>query len=265
MRGPEPTASSGATVRGPGRPARSGCPGAWTLRRERAARRGPLPGGPQGPLPRRPKPAARAHPGRADPRRPVAGGTGARRDAGRGPHGRRRRQLVPAPAVLSSGMSPTHALVMSQIALSFGIPSALVPLVALTRDRAVTGPLGEPARDHGRRGGGERGDRGAERESAGESGPKAGAGARRASASCRALAFGTPPPRPRPLSCSPLGLPAHVPCHETRPPTGRRLHAPAVVVGVGVGAQRGRPRSTDGAAGTGVRSIDNLFIRGNSA
>ncbi|MEW2544615.1 Nramp family divalent metal transporter [Streptomyces sp. NPDC047002] len=53
---------------------------------------------------------------------------------------RRVLTVAPALAVLSSGMSPTRALVVSQIVLSFGIPFALVPLVALTRDRAVMGP-----------------------------------------------------------------------------------------------------------------------------
>ncbi|MGQ4511461.1 Nramp family divalent metal transporter [Streptomyces sp. DW26H14] len=53
---------------------------------------------------------------------------------------RRLLTMAPALAVLSSGMSPTRALVVSQIVLSFGIPFALVPLVALTRDRRVMGP-----------------------------------------------------------------------------------------------------------------------------
>ena len=47
--------------------------------------------------------------------------------------------LVPALIVLGAGIDPTAALVLSQVALSLGIPCALVPLVALTRSRAVMG------------------------------------------------------------------------------------------------------------------------------
>ena len=47
--------------------------------------------------------------------------------------------LVPALLVLGAGIDPTAALVLSQVALSLGIPCALVPLVALTRSRAVMG------------------------------------------------------------------------------------------------------------------------------
>ncbi|MEW2165583.1 Nramp family divalent metal transporter [Streptomyces sp. NPDC007084] len=53
---------------------------------------------------------------------------------------RRTLTVVPALAVLASGISPTGALVLSQVALSFGIPFALFPLVLLTRDRSVMGP-----------------------------------------------------------------------------------------------------------------------------
>ena len=52
---------------------------------------------------------------------------------------RRLVTLVPALAVLASGVDPTRALVLSQVVLSFGIPFALVPLVRLTGDRAVMG------------------------------------------------------------------------------------------------------------------------------
>jgi manganese transport protein len=41
--------------------------------------------------------------------------------------------------VLGLGVSPTNALVLSQVVLSFGIPFALVPLVLLTRRRDVMG------------------------------------------------------------------------------------------------------------------------------
>lgn len=47
--------------------------------------------------------------------------------------------VVPALAVLGSGTGPTDALIYSQVALSFGIPFALIPLVELTRNRSVMG------------------------------------------------------------------------------------------------------------------------------
>ena len=47
--------------------------------------------------------------------------------------------LVPALAVLALGFDPTRALVLSQVVLSFGIPFALVPLVALASSRALMG------------------------------------------------------------------------------------------------------------------------------
>ena len=40
--------------------------------------------------------------------------------------------MVPALVILAVGVSPTGALVLSQVVLSFGIPFALVPLVVLT-------------------------------------------------------------------------------------------------------------------------------------
>ena len=40
-----------------------------------------------------------------------------------------------------AGVSPTHALVISQVVLSFGIPFALVPLVLLTSRRELMGSL----------------------------------------------------------------------------------------------------------------------------
>ena len=51
--------------------------------------------------------------------------------------------LVPALIVLGAGIDPTAALVLSQVALSLGIPCALVPLVALTRSRAVMGEFAD--------------------------------------------------------------------------------------------------------------------------
>jgi manganese transport protein len=47
--------------------------------------------------------------------------------------------MLPAIAVLAAGVSPTSALVLSQVVLSFGIPFALVPLVFLTSRRDVMG------------------------------------------------------------------------------------------------------------------------------
>ena len=64
---------------------------------------------------------------------------------------RRLVTLVPALAILAVGFDPTVALVLSQVVLSFGIPFALVPLVALTarpellgrfRNRAITTAAG---------------------------------------------------------------------------------------------------------------------------
>jgi manganese transport protein len=54
---------------------------------------------------------------------------------------RRAVTMLPALAVLALGFSPTRALVLSQVFLSFGIPFALVPLVAFTSSRALMGPL----------------------------------------------------------------------------------------------------------------------------
>jgi manganese transport protein len=45
---------------------------------------------------------------------------------------RRAVTMLPALIVLAAGFSPTNALVLSQVVLSFGIPFALVPLVILT-------------------------------------------------------------------------------------------------------------------------------------
>jgi manganese transport protein len=52
---------------------------------------------------------------------------------------RRALTMTPAIIVLGIGFDPTRALVDSQVLLSFGIPFALIPLVLLTRDRAVMG------------------------------------------------------------------------------------------------------------------------------
>jgi manganese transport protein len=54
---------------------------------------------------------------------------------------RRAITMLPALVVLAIGFSPTRALVLSQVFLSFGIPFALIPLVAFTGSRGVMGPL----------------------------------------------------------------------------------------------------------------------------
>jgi manganese transport protein len=52
---------------------------------------------------------------------------------------RRLITLIPALLLLGLGVDPTLALVLSQVALSFGIPFALIPLVALTAKRSILG------------------------------------------------------------------------------------------------------------------------------
>lgn len=52
---------------------------------------------------------------------------------------RRAITMLPALAILASGTNATGALVLSQVVLSFGIPFALVPLVALTSKAKVMG------------------------------------------------------------------------------------------------------------------------------
>jgi manganese transport protein len=52
---------------------------------------------------------------------------------------RRAVTMAPALIVLALGVSPTSALVLSQVVLSFGIPFALIPLVMLTSRRDVMG------------------------------------------------------------------------------------------------------------------------------
>lgn len=52
---------------------------------------------------------------------------------------RRLVTLIPALVVLSMGIDPTLALVLSQVVLSFGIPFALIPLVSITAKAEVLG------------------------------------------------------------------------------------------------------------------------------
>ncbi|HEY6492940.1 MAG TPA: Nramp family divalent metal transporter [Trebonia sp.] len=54
---------------------------------------------------------------------------------------RRAVTMIPAIVVLALGFSPTRALVLSQVFLSFGIPFALIPLVVFTSRRSVMGAL----------------------------------------------------------------------------------------------------------------------------
>jgi manganese transport protein len=54
---------------------------------------------------------------------------------------RRLITMVPAVAVLCIGIDPTRALVLSQVALSLGLPFTLWPLVLLTSRRSVMGAL----------------------------------------------------------------------------------------------------------------------------
>jgi manganese transport protein len=49
--------------------------------------------------------------------------------------------MAPALVIIAVGIDPSRALVLSQVALSFGIPFALVPLLLFCRDRALMGSL----------------------------------------------------------------------------------------------------------------------------
>jgi manganese transport protein len=54
---------------------------------------------------------------------------------------RRAITMIPALVLLGVGFSPTRALVLSQVFLSFGIPFALVPLLVFTGSRDLMGTL----------------------------------------------------------------------------------------------------------------------------
>jgi manganese transport protein len=54
---------------------------------------------------------------------------------------RRAITMVPAMVLIASHFDPSRALVLSQVALSFGIPFAMIPLVVFTRDRKLMGSL----------------------------------------------------------------------------------------------------------------------------
>ena len=54
---------------------------------------------------------------------------------------RRAITMIPALVVIAVGFSPTRALVLSQVFLSFGIPFALIPLLIFTGDKGLMGSL----------------------------------------------------------------------------------------------------------------------------
>jgi manganese transport protein len=54
---------------------------------------------------------------------------------------RRAITMIPALIVIGVGFSPTRALVLSQVFLSFGIPFALIPLLFFTGNRKLMGTL----------------------------------------------------------------------------------------------------------------------------
>jgi manganese transport protein len=54
---------------------------------------------------------------------------------------RRAITMIPALVVIAVGFSPTRALVLSQVFLSFGIPFALIPLLFFTSSRSLMGSL----------------------------------------------------------------------------------------------------------------------------
>ncbi|CAK8583419.1 Nramp family divalent metal transporter (plasmid) [Priestia megaterium] len=49
--------------------------------------------------------------------------------------------MMPPLAIIALGVNPTHALVMSQVVLSFGIAFALIPLIMFTSNRRLMGSL----------------------------------------------------------------------------------------------------------------------------
>jgi manganese transport protein len=54
---------------------------------------------------------------------------------------RRAITMIPALVLIGVGFSPTRALVLSQVFLSFGIPFALIPLLVFTSSRSLMGSL----------------------------------------------------------------------------------------------------------------------------
>jgi manganese transport protein len=62
---------------------------------------------------------------------------------------RRLITIIPALVVIALKLDPLKILVLSQVALSFAIPFALVPLVILTRNRALMGDMVNNKRTNG--------------------------------------------------------------------------------------------------------------------
>ena len=54
---------------------------------------------------------------------------------------RRAITMAPALVIIALGIDASRALVLSQVALSFGIPFALIPLLLFCRDRSLMGSL----------------------------------------------------------------------------------------------------------------------------
>ncbi|EIJ79427.1 Nramp family divalent metal transporter [Bacillus methanolicus] len=54
---------------------------------------------------------------------------------------RRLITVIPPLVIIALGINPTHALVISQVVLSFGIAFALIPLIIFTSDRRLMGSL----------------------------------------------------------------------------------------------------------------------------
>jgi manganese transport protein len=54
---------------------------------------------------------------------------------------RRAITMAPALLIIAAGIDASRALVLSQVALSFGIPFALIPLLMFCRDRSLMGGL----------------------------------------------------------------------------------------------------------------------------
>ena len=54
---------------------------------------------------------------------------------------RRLVTILPAMAVIASGLDPTRSMVLSQVVLSFGLPFAVVPLVLFTSNRKIMGSM----------------------------------------------------------------------------------------------------------------------------
>jgi manganese transport protein len=52
---------------------------------------------------------------------------------------RRLITMVPALVIIAWGLDPLQILILSQVALSFALPGAIIPLILLTRNKAVMG------------------------------------------------------------------------------------------------------------------------------